>query len=184
MEAIAKEHPGKRIEPWFQDEARFGQQGSLARVWARRGSRPRAVKQTGYEWLYVSAAVCPASGESVGLLSPYVDGQIMSIFLCQLSQQLPKHVHAVLLWDQAGFHKSKELGVPKNITVIELPAYSPELNPVENLWQYLRIHYWSNRSYANYDHLRLTACDAWQAACLDHELMRSICHCAYAERIN
>ena len=108
----------------------------------------------------------------------------MSLFLRQLSRQLPKNVHAVLLWDQAGFHKSKELRVPKNITVIELPAYSPELNPVENLWQYLRSHYWSNRSYTNYDQLRLTACDAWQAACLDHKLMRSICHCAYAERTN
>ena len=108
----------------------------------------------------------------------------MSIFLRQLSQHLPKDVHAVLLWDQAGFHKSKALRVPGNITLIELPAYSPELNPVENLWQYLRSHYWSNRSYGNYDDLRLAACEAWQAACLDPECVRSICHCAYLERTN
>lgn len=150
----------------------------------RRGSRPIAVKQTGYEWLYVLAAVCPASGESVGLLSPYVDGQMMSIFLRQFSQQLPDNVHAVVLWDQAGFHKSKQLRVPRNITIIELPAYSPELNPVENLWQYFRSHYWSNRSYENYDHLRLTACDAWREVCLNPSLVRSICRCTYVERIN
>jgi transposase len=184
MEAVAKEHPNKRMWVWFEDEARFGQQGTLAWVWARRGSRPRAVKQTGYEWLYVLAMVCPASGESVGLLSPYVDATIIEIFLKQFSQQLPDDVHAVLLWDQAGFHKSKELFVPQNISIIELPAYSPELNPVENLWQYLRSHYWSNRSYDGYDDLRQAACEAWQAVCLDAELIRSVCCCSYVERKN
>ncbi len=184
LEAIAKEHPGKRIEPWFEDEARFGQQRTLARLWARRGSRPRAIKQTGYEWLYVSAAVCPASGESVGLLSPYMDDQIVSILLRQLSQHLPDDVQAVLLGDQAGFHKCKALQVPQNISLTELPAYSPELNPMEPLRQFLRSHYWANRRYENYDQLRLAACDAWQAVCLEPELIRSVCRCTYVERTN
>ena len=153
-------------------------------MWARRGCRPRAVKQTAYEWLYVLAAVCPATGESVGLLSPYVDTEIIKIFLKQFSRQLSDDIHAVLLWDQAGFHKSKELSVPEDISIIELPAYSPELNPVENLWQYLRSHYWSNRSYDGYDDLRQAACKSWQAVCLDAELIRSICHCSYVERKN
>jgi transposase len=130
------------------------------------------------------ATVCPANGESAGLLSPYVDNQIMSIFLKQFSRQLPEDIHAVLIWDQAGFHKAKELSVPENISIIELPAYSPELNPVENLWQYLRSHYWSNRSYDGYDDLRRAACEAWQAVCLDSELIRSICRCSYVERKN
>jgi transposase len=184
LAAIAKEHPSKRIEPWFEDEARFGQQGTLTRVWARRGCRPGAVKQTGYEWLYVLAAVCPSSGESVGLLSPYADGQVMNIFLHQFSQQLSDNIHAVLIWDQAGFHKSKELRCPSNISLIELPAYSPELNPVENLWQYFRGHYWANRSYAGYDDLRVAACNAWQNVCLDYEHVRRVCRCTYLERTN
>jgi len=184
LEEIARGHPGKHIEPWFEDEARFGQQGSLARVWARRGSRPRAVKQTGYEWLYVLAMVCPSTGQTVGLLSPYVDAKVMNIFLRQFSQQLSADVHAVLLWDQAGFHKSQELCVPENMTILELPAYSPELNPVENLWEYLRSHYWPNRGYNDYDDLRFAACQAWQAVCLEPSLIRSICHCAYLERKN
>jgi transposase len=150
-------------------------------VWARRGSRPRAVKQTGYEWLYVLAGVCPCTGQTVGLLSPYVDTEIMNIFLQQFSAQLSDNVHAVLVWDQAGFHKSKELRIPENITIIELPAYSPELNPVENLWQYFRSHYWASRSYNTYDDLRVTACDTWQMVCLNCELIRSICRCFYAE---
>jgi transposase len=184
LDVIAQKHPGKRIEPWFEDEARFGQQGTLSRLWARKGTRPRAVKQTGYEWVYVLAAVCSRTGETVGLLSPYVDGRIMNLFLCQFSQQLPENVHAVLLWDQAGFHKCKDIQIPENVTIVELPSYSPELNPVENLWQYLRSHYWSNRSYENYDDLRLAACDAWQAVCLDPELVRSISRCNYIERNN
>ena len=108
----------------------------------------------------------------------------MSIILKQFSRQLPEDIHAVLIWDQAGFHKAKELSVPENISIIELPAYSPELNPVENLWQYLRSHYWSNRSYDGYDDLLEAACESWQAICLDSELIRSICRCSYVERKN
>jgi transposase len=184
LENIAKEHPDRRIEVWFEDEARFGQQGTLARVWTRRGTRPRAVKQTGYEWLYVLAAVCPSNGRTEGLLLPYIDARLISIFLQQFSKQLPDDTHAVLIWDQAGFHKSAEVVVPANITIIELPAYSPELNPVENLWQCLRSHYWANRSYENYDALREAACDSWQAACLDEKLIQNICRCSYIERKN
>jgi len=170
------------LEVWFEDEARFGQQGTLTRVWAKRGSRPVAVKQTQYEWLYVMAAVCPKTGQSVGMLSPYISTEIMNTYLKQFARELSANVHAVLIWDQAGFHKSKELVVPENVTIIELPAYSPELNPVENLWQYLRGHYWANRSYANYDALREAACDAWQRVCLTAEMIKSICRAEYIER--
>lgn len=184
LKNIAKEHPDKRIEAWFEDEARFGQQGTLARVWTRRGTRPRAVKQTGYEWLYVLAAVCPSNGRTAGLLLPYIDARLINIFLQQFSKQLSNDTHAVLIWDQAGFGESGELVVPANITIIELPAYSPELNPVENLWQYLRSHDRANRSYENYDALRETACDGWQAVCLDEKLIQNICRCSYTERKN
>ena len=170
------------LEVWFEDEARFGQQGTLARVWARRGSRPAAVKQTQYEWLYVMAAVCLQTGQSIGMLSPYISTGIVNVYLKQFARELAADVHAVLIWDQAGFHKSSELDVPENVTIIELPAYSPELNPVENLWQYLRSHYWANRSYKDYDDLRKAACDAWQRVCLTAEVVKSICQANYIER--
>ena len=67
LKVLAQAHPDKRLEVWFEDEARFGQQGTLTWVWARRGSRPRAVKQTCYDWLYVIGAVCPQTGQSVGV---------------------------------------------------------------------------------------------------------------------
>jgi transposase len=184
LENIAKKHPDRRIEVWFEDEARFGQQGTLARLWTRRGTRPVAVKQTGYEWLYVLAAVCPSNGRAEGLLLPYIDARLINIFLQRFSRQLPHDTNVVLIWDQAGFHKSAEVIVPPNITIIELPAYSPELNPVEKLWQYLRSHYWANRSYENYDALRKAACGSWQAVCLDEKLIQNICRCSYIERKN
>jgi transposase len=182
LNAIAQTHPDKRIEVWFEDEARFGQQGTLTWVWARRGSRPRAVRQTRYDWLYVIGAVCPQTGQSVGLLSPHINTDVMNVFLEQFVREVSPDVHVVLVWDQAGFHSSNHLRIPSNVTIVPLPPYSPELNPVENLWHYLRSHYWSNRRYDDYDHLRHAACDAWRAVCLEPTMLSSICHCPYIER--
>lgn len=172
---MAREHPDQRIEVWFQDEARFGQQGTLTRVWAPVGSRPRAVKQTQYDYLYVLGAACPATGQTAGLLAPHINTQVVNAFFEQMSKEISPDVHVVLIWDQAGYHTSGSLKVPACVTLIHLPPRSPELNPVENLWHYLRSHHWSNRSYANYDALRLAACDAWQCSCLNAELIKSVC---------
>ena len=131
MDEAKLKHLDKKIEAWFQDEARFGQQGTITRVWALRGSRPHALRQTKYEWLYVIGAVCPHTGQSIGLLSPHINTEIMNIYLKQFSGELAADVHAVLVWDQTGFHKSKGLKIPDNITIIPLPAYSPELNPFD-----------------------------------------------------
>jgi transposase len=154
----------------------------MTRIWAKKGSRPRAVRQTRYDWLYVIGAVCPWSGQSVGLLSPYINSEIINIYLRQFSRELDGDVHAVLVWDQAGFHTSRQLDIPENITIVPLPAYSPELNPVENLCQYLRSHHWSNRAYSCYDDLRIAAVDAWQKAALDREIIKSVCCAEYAKR--
>jgi transposase len=105
----------------------------------------------------------------------------MNIYLQQFSRELAEDVHAVLVWDQAGFHKLRGLKVPENVTIIPLPAYSPELNPVENLWFYFRSHYWANRAY---DGLSEAAIEAWQKAALDPEIIKSVCRVPYAERNN
>ena len=147
-----------------------------------RGSRPRALRQTKYEWLYVIGAVCPQTGQSVELLSPTINTNMMSSFFEQFAAEVSSDIHVVMVWDQAGFHTSKNLKIPANVTIVPLPPYSPELNPVENLWHYLRSHYWSNRIYADYDALRIAACDAWQQVCLEPAMLRSICHCPYIER--
>ena len=159
------------------DEARFGQQGTTTRIWAATGSRPTAVKQTRYEWVYLYAAVEPATGESVALQAPQVNIGTMNVFLKMLGQELGPLDHAVLIMDQAGWHKSRALLLPENISVLLLPPYSPELNPVERLWAYLRGHYLSNRVFEDYKHLLDAGAQAWQR--LTPERLRSVCACPY-----
>ena len=159
------------------DEARFGQQGTTTRIWAATGSRPTAVKQTRYEWVYLYAAVEPATGESVALQAPQVNTGTMNVFLKMLGQELGPLDHAVLIMDQAGWHKSRALLLPENISVLLLPPYSPELNPVERLWAYLRGHYLSNRVFEDYKHLLDAGAQAWQR--LTPERLRSVCACPY-----
>ena len=164
---------------YFQDEARFGQHGTITRVWARVGTRPRAVRQTQYDFLYVFTAACPETGDAVGLVSPLANTGVMNAFLAQVARELPADVHAVMVLDRAGWHTAKDLRVPANVTLVYLPPKSPELNPVENLWHYLRSHYWSNRLYETWDDLKLAAVDAWRRVCLLPELVRTVCAAPY-----
>jgi transposase len=172
-------HPDKKVRVWHQDEARFGQQGTLTRTWAATGSRPTAVRQTQYEYLWVLTAACGETGQAVGLMSPHLDAGVVNVFLEQFAREIPPDEHALLIWDGAGFHKAKALVIPPNVTLVYLPPYAPELNPVENLWHYLRSHYWSNRLYADYDALMDAATTAWRAVCLTASLIQSICACGY-----
>jgi transposase len=165
------------VRVFFMDEARFGQQGTTTRMWARTGSRPTAVKQTRYEWVYLYAAVEPATGASVALQAPDINTGTMNVFLKMLGQELGPTDHAVLIMDQAGWHKSRNLVLPESITVLYLPPYSPELNPVERLWAYLRSHYLSNRAYDDYQHLLDAGAEAWQQ--LTPDILRSVCACPY-----
>jgi hypothetical protein len=166
---------------WFvQDEARIGQQGTLTRVWAKTGSRPTAVRQTEYEWVYLWAAVEPASGASVAMITPTVNTTLMNTFLAGLSGTLAPDEHAVLVLDNAGWHVAKALAVPVNITLLFLPAYSPELNPAEQLWAWLRSHHLANRVYADYDELLRETDRAWLT--LDEPTIRSVCACPWIER--
>jgi transposase len=72
--------------------------------------------------------------------------------------------------------------VPENVAILQLPAYSPELNPIENLWHYLKSHFWSNRAYADYDAPEVAAINAWQRAVLDPELMKTVCAAPYTSK--
>jgi transposase len=169
------------VQVFFQDETRFGQQGSLTRVWAPKGSRPRAVRQTQYSYVYVIGAACPQTGQAEAIIAPYLDTLIINQFLEQFSRALAPDVQAVLVWDGAGFHRSKDLVVPDNVSVLSLPAYSPELNPIENLWHYLKSHHWSNRAYADYDALFDAAEHAWNTVCLQPANIQTICAAAYTK---
>ena len=162
------------------DEARFGQQGTITNIWAARGSRPTAVRQTKYEWCYLYAAVEPATGESAALIAPNVDTGTMNQFLKILNAERNANEHILLIMDGAGWHKSKTIKLPAGITVLLLPPYSPELNPAENLWHYLRSHYLSNHAYKNYTELFDAGTDAYRK--LTPEVIKSVCRCVYLEK--
>jgi transposase len=144
-------------------------------VWAKVGTRPRAIHQTQYDYLYVFAAVCPETGQAVGLLTPEINTPMMNAFLAEFAKELPPEVHAIMVLDRAGWHTAVALEVPANVTLIHLPPKSPELNPAENLWHYLRSHFWSNRLYKTWDDLRHAAVDAWRRACMVPNIIRSVC---------
>lgn len=144
-------------------------------MWAKVGTRPRAIRQTQYDYLYVFSAVCPETGDASGLVSPHVNTEVMNAFLEQFSGELHADAHAVMVLDRAGWHVTGALCVPANVTLLHLPPKSPELNPVENLWHYLRSHYWSNRLYATWNDLKESAIDAWRRVCLRPELIQSVC---------
>lgn len=178
---VAQARPGKQIEIWFQDEARFGQKGILTTVWAECGSRPRAVRQTEYEWVYVYGAVNPLTGASVGMLAPTVNTDWMAQHLRLISEHVGNDVHVVLVMDQAGWHTARKLELPQNITILLLPPCSPELNPVERLWHWLKSHYLSNRVYEDYEQLLDVGCDAWNR--LSPDRISSVCRTEWIEHV-
>ena len=182
IEQIQQDHPDKTIEVWFQDEARFGQQGTLTKVWAPKGSRPTAIKQTEYEWVYLFAAVNPMTGDSSAMLAPTVNTDYMNEHLRFICEQAGKNKHVVLVLDQAGWHVAKALKVPNNITLLHLPPYSPELNPIERVWAYLKSHYLSNRVLKDYDGLFTASREAWNK--LTDSRLQSICNTAWIVRTN
>jgi transposase len=152
---------GKPIEIWFQDEARIGQKGTLTRLWARIGSRSRAPRDSRYEWAYLFGAVCPERATGVALVMPYANSEAMNLHLQEIGRAVAPDAHAILVLDGAGWHTSHILTSPDNVTLLGLPPYSPELNPVENVWEFLRKNKLALRVYDTYDAIVDACCDAW-----------------------
>lgn len=140
----------------------MGQQGTLTRVWAERGSRPVAPRDQRYSWAYLFGAICPARGTGTALVLPAANVEMMNLHLAEISACVAPGAHAVLGVDGAGWHQpGGRLKVPQNITLLHLPPYSPELNPVENVWAYLRSNKLSNRVFETYNAVVDACCDAW-----------------------
>lgn len=112
----------------------MGQQGTLTRIWARRGTRPRAPRDTRYQWACVFGAVCPGRAVAAGLVLPVVNTEAVNAHLAEIAHTVAPGAHAVLVLDGAGWHGARQRVVPDNITLLHLPPYAPELNPVENVW--------------------------------------------------
>jgi len=158
LDAIGRE---KSVEPdgieiWFADEARIGQNNKITRRWARpakgsgrrnrmewqdegkRGTRPSAPQDQRSASTYIFGAICPKEGKGAALILPWCNTEGMALHLKAISAAVAPGRHAALLVDQAGWHLSAKLIVPDNMTIVPLPAKCPELNPQENVWQFMR----------------------------------------------
>lgn len=177
-----KNHKNKKVEIWFQDESRFGQKGRVVRQWAQRGSRPRQYKQGGFKNAYVFGAVNPKTGESVGIIFPTCNTTIMNLHLSEISRKVGSHRHAVVVLDQASWHRAKMLKIPKNLSLLPLPPYSPELNPIEQLWLWMKDHYWSHRVFKDENHVVREGCKAWKK--LKPATIKSVCYRKWLNVVN
>ena len=166
--------PPKTVELWFQDEARLGQKNGRVRQWARKGTRPRQPADQRYQNAYLFGAICPAKGKGAALMMPKANTQAMQAHLDEISRNVESGAHAALLMDRAGWHTTARLKVPKNITIILLPSRAPELNPMENVWQFMRQNWLSNRVFESYEEILDVGCSAWNRLIADPHLIQSI----------
>ena len=193
---------GTPVEVWFQDEARVGQQGTLTYVWARlakgsgrrsrmewqgegeTGTRPRAPKDLRYEWAYLFGAVCAERGVGAALVMPRCDSEAMTLHLAEISQAVAEGAHALVVLDGAGWHQAGgRLRVPGNISLLHLPPYSPELNPVENVWGYLRANKLSNSVFDTYDTIVDRCCDAWNWLTADPDRVQTVAAATWTKTV-
>jgi transposase len=184
VRAAAAANPGKRIALWFMDEARVGQKGRLCHRWWARGRRPPGRCDGRFAWAYLFAAVEPATGADVALVLPEATTAAMSLFLAAFAEQVEPDAHAVLILDQAGWHGSRRRAVPGNTTLVPLPPYSPELNPVERVWLYLRERFLSLRVFTDYRAIVDACCAAWNRLVAEPGRLRSLCDQSWIRKVS
>jgi len=139
---ILKQQPvsGRRpVKVWFADESRYGLLPVHRRCWTQKGLRPQKRWQTRYDWSYCYGALDVVEGKTIFLQTPTVNLQWTEAFLDQIKKQYPEHEH-IVVWDGAGFHPKESFHerVPEGIYIVLLPPYSPELNPIERLWDLIQ----------------------------------------------
>jgi hypothetical protein len=134
----------------FQDEARFGRINSPRLCWAPKGMRPAVFKQIVREYVYAYGAFDPIEGDMDSLILPDMYADTMSVFLKEVSERHPDSLILIVM-DGAPCHRSGELKIPGNIRILDLPPYSPQLNPSENMWDEIREKWFGNCVFGNMD---------------------------------
>lgn len=170
----------KDVDVWFQDEARVGQRGTVTRTWAAKGTRPRMNRQQQFEYAYIFGAVCPDRDEAVGIVMPSVNSHAMLEHLKAISANIPPGRHAVIVLDQAAWHTTEKVQTFDNLSLLPLPPASPELNPVEQIWQQLRDNWLANRSFDGYEAIVDACCEAWNWFVDIPEKVRKLCRREWA----
>ena len=163
-------------EVWFFDESRFGTHSKVGNGWFKTGIRTPVKIKLGYKNFYLYSAANPKTGKEFTLLLPKVNIDCMNIFLREFSKE-NKDKKIVIVMDGAGWHKSDKLKYSKNIRIIIQPPYSPELNPIEKLWQFVKDHTIKNRIYKTLPELEDAVCEFVRT--LNPEIIRSVCGVSY-----
>jgi hypothetical protein len=184
LKKLQHTYKGKRIRLYFQDEARIGQKGRTCHVWWRRGERPPGLCDKRFTFAYIFAAVEPGTDvvsktrlrhDGFALVMPYADTEAMQEFLVRFSNTIADDEHVAMFADRAGWHIAGDLRVPDNITLLQLPSYSPELNPVERVWLHLKERFLSHRLLADYEAIADAAAQAWNRLTAEAGRITSLC---------
>jgi transposase len=138
-----------------------GQKGRVCHRWYERGVRPPGLADRRFASLYLFAACRPGTDEAFALALPEATTAGRAVFLERFARELAPGVHAALILDRAGWHVARRLAVPANLTLVPLPPYSPELNPVERVRLYLRERFLSHCVLDGYEAVLDAACRAW-----------------------
>ena len=144
----------------------------MTRTWGEKGKRLRILKDLRFEYTYIYGAICPARGIGEAIVINSIGKESMQHHLKAISRCIPENRHAVVVMDKAPWHRSLE--IPQNMTVVYLPSYSPELNPQENVWEYLKSNYLSNVVFESLNNVIQACCDAWNALCKDQGRIKNI----------
>lgn len=143
----------------FQDEAGFGRINKPKACWCAKGIRPSVPCHHIREYRYAYGAVEPVTGESFFLVMPYCNTECMNVFLRELSSHFPEDI-ILLCCDGAAWHKSKALKLPENIVLFHIPPYTPEMNPIEQIWKELRKRGFRNEIFSTLEKVVDRLCDA------------------------
>jgi len=162
----------------FFDESRFGTHSKIGCGWFERNTRPTVKMKLGYKNFYLYSGVDTEDGSSFSLIMPSVNTKAMNVFLAELSKEYSSE-RIALIMDGAGWHKSNDLKVPENIKIFLLPPYSPELNPVERFWLYIKQRILSNKIYQTIDDLENALCEFING--ISKEVIKSICTASYLD---
>ncbi len=153
MQALHQTYPSEEVEVWSEDEARFGLKPVLRRVWAPTAERPLAIVDERYEWLWLFAATHPRTGRVFWLMLPRLDASCVQLFLDEFAKEHASVGKRILLvWDGAPAHRAQSLQVSEHISLLSLPAYTPELNPSERVWPLVKEGV-ANRAHQSLDAL-------------------------------
>ncbi len=158
---------------YFQDEARIGQKGMLSRIQARKGTRPRIRRDYRYGYVCLFPAACPETGNAVGHVCDKANTEEMNRHPQDVGRELPEGKHAVTALDGAGRHRSKDIEIPSNVSLLRLPPCGPELNPVETVFSVLKHRHFANRVFESAGHVRETVTQVQEDfTCETEEIMR------------